>query len=1080
MDLPSQERPASLGRYRILGELGRGGMGVVLLGEDSGLEREVAIKTLPQHLSGNPLAYARFQREARLLAALNHPNIATIYSLETVDSTPILTMERIRGVTLAHRLSEGSRLPLREAVGVGASIGRALEAAHDRGVIHRDLKPGNVMIREDGAVKVLDFGLATEVVSPNADTMSFVDMRADDASVGEAARIPPSETRLLSKDELNALDLTSTGAESLGGGTPGYMSPEQIRGQPLDARSDIFAFGCVLFECLAGTPFAGGATPVERIHATLSPSRNAEDLPEDVPASIRTMIGKCLAQDLRERLPEIRLARQILEETIEQWTVERRARETGIADKTRSREMEGVDSGAAFPGNLPQLLTSFVGRKRELEQLVEMLRDGQRMITLTGPGGSGKTRLALEVARSWAAHFPDGMWFVELASITDPRLVDKMIMTAAGIEEKTELSIREAIVRHFEKRTSLLVLDNCEHLLGASAEVVHALLRRSAHTRVLATSREILGVGGEVRFVVPPLTAPDERSRATLDDLRTNEAVALFADRAQQVQRDFTVTEDNLEAIVGICRRLDGLPLAIELAASRIRALAPAEILRRLDDRFRLLSGHKRDQLPHHRTLWASIDWSHEQLDESERTLLRRLSIFVGGWFLSAAETVCAGSGIEDWEILESLTKLIDKSLVEIDFTRESPTPRYRMLETIREYAGAKLKESGETADQQRRFLTHFRDFAVRGANAMAGADASEWLANTDLDYGNLRETIRLGLADPENLPFALATAASLSRYWIKRNHWAEGRSFLAQALAHPNAEQFPSLRARALNSAGALAYTSGDYGGAVPLLLEATKMFEAEGDQQSWGRALMNLGNAESFLAHYDVALDHLGRALALAREIGDKWLIAACLVNICNSSEAIGDHERMEAASKEGVALFQSVGDKAGLLMAQNYLAVSAFRRGRFEEALPHCNLSIEIANQIGDRYHGAMMRMHRGLVLSGLDRDEEARGDFEASLTTAREYDEPMLQATTIEAFIGLAAKLGDYVRAARLIGFIEERRRALPMPRRQFDDPPFREQHREIRNRLGDSICDELEASGRALSLDDAIAYATGRS
>lgn len=780
------------------------------------------------------------------------------------------------------------------------------------------------------------------------------------------------------------------------------------------------------------------------------------------------MIGKCLANQVHERLPKIRFARQVLEEVVEQWTVEHRAREAGISARN-------LDVGSL--GNLPRSLGSFVGRKREIDT-VAALFDSHRLVTLTGPGGCGKTRLSLEVGHILVANYPDGVWFVELASVTDPRLVDKTVTTAVGIQERPDRSARDAVIHHFESRTALLILDNCEHLVTACAELIHGVLRTSAGTHVLATSREILSVAGEARFVVPPLDAPltQSESGASLDAARSSEAVALFVDRAQLAQLGFSVTEENVDAVLGICRRLEGLPLALELAASRIRALTPAQILLRLEDRFRFLTGGTRAQLPHHRTLWASIDWSHEQLEETERALLRRLSVFVGGWSLHAAERACAGPGIEEWEILDAMTRLIDKSMVEIDFTREASTPRYRMLESIREYASTKLEDSGEMRAVRSRFLEYFEAFSKEGAAAMGGPGAPEWLVKTDLDYGNLREAIRLSLHDDESFRYGLATASSLLRYWIRRSHWAEGRSFLAQVLDHPRSTAFPPLRAAALNSAGALAYTAGDYVGSAPLLVEAAQMFEEQGDRLSLGRALMNLGNARSYLSHYDEALELHDRALAIAREADAGWLIAACLTNICNAAEAKGDLDRVEAASKEAAARFHALGDKSGFLMAQNYLAVVAYRSGRYEEAIPYYESSMQIAQELGDRYHGAMMRFHRGLALMMTSRFEEARVDFGTALETAREFDEPMLELTAIDAFVSLAKEEGDFGRALRLVGFVEEQRKQRALPRRQFDAAPFRDQHLQIRGELGAEASDTLEAQGRAFSLDEGITYA----
>src|ERR1700674_1031620 len=475
------------------------------------------------------------------------------------------------------------------------------------------------------------------------------------------------------------------------------------------------------------------------------------------------------------------------------------------------------------PNNLPTQTTSFVGRERELASAAARLQT-TRLLTLTGPGGSGKTRLALHLAADLLERYPDGVWLAELASVTDPAGVGPAIAAAAHVGERPGRPAVEMIVESLRKRNVLLVLDNCEHLIGACAELADALLRSCSLLTTIATSREGLNVPGEALMPVPSLRFPDRDQIPPLDELRQYEAISLFVDRCSAYQPGFNLTEENAVDVVRICRRLDGVPLALELAAARVRVLSVAEVARRLDDRFRLLTGGGRTVVARQQTLRALIDWSYDLLTDTERLLLRRLSIFVRGWTLEAVEAICSEDGIEPEAILELLAHLVDKSLVMM--TDSGGTARYSMLETIREYAREKLVDSGEATALRQRHFEHFFHYASDvplWARSIAGVRP-----NYGLEYENLRAALEWIEADPNSADQYLLFVASMIAAAIFRGRSGELRDILTAALARSDPDAQTHARAAGLLAAAVLADMQGDNQVAVPLAEESARLSRA------------------------------------------------------------------------------------------------------------------------------------------------------------------------------------------------------------------------------------------------------------
>src|SRR5947207_5290240 len=605
-------------RYRLERPLGQGGMATVYLAHDLKHSRKVAVKVLRSDF-GTAIGAERFLREIEIAAALNHPHILAVHDSGEAAGLLYYVTPYVEGKTLRDRLQRDTRLPLEEALKITREVADALDYAHQRGVVHRDIKPENILFQSGHAV-VADFGIA-RAISAAGETRS----RA----------------------------LTQPGAVI---GTPDYMSPEQASGQrELDGRCDQYALACVLYEMLAGQPpFTGPTIDSILLRQLTVQAPRITDFQPDVPKAVAAALARALAKAPAERF-------------------------SGMAAFVEAIEAPEAPVGAPPPAQL----TSFIGRERETAAVQELLQS-TRLLTLTGAGGSGKTRLALEVASRLGAggRYPDGIAWVELAPLANPELVPHHVADALGVRRDGIRAAGDALLEALRDWEALLVLDNCEHLVDACARLAEALLRGCPRLRTMTTSREALGIGGERASLVPALTLPEAGKPVTRAVAAESEAIRLFVERTQAVRPSVELIDANVAAMVHICRRLDGLPLAIELAAARARVLDPQQIAARLDDVFGLLTSGSRTALPHHRTLRSTIEGSHGLLTEQEQILFRRLAVFAGGFTIDAAEAVAAGGAISARAVLDLLSGLVDKSLVLLE--TEALEARYRMLDTIR------------------------------------------------------------------------------------------------------------------------------------------------------------------------------------------------------------------------------------------------------------------------------------------------------------------------------------------------------------------------------------------------------------
>jgi predicted ATPase/class 3 adenylate cyclase/DNA-binding CsgD family transcriptional regulator len=553
-------------------------------------------------------------------------------------------------------------------------------------------------------------------------------------------------------------------------------------------------------------------------------------------------------------------------------------------------------STAVVSRHLPVQLTSFVGRDAELTQVRQLLAEN-RVVTVTGAGGAGKTRLAVQVAAKMAGEFKDGIRYVDLAPITDPGLVPIAVARALGLPDHPGRSTMDTVTRFVADRQMLMVLDNCEHLLDASAAMVIALLGAAAGLTLLTTSREPIGVAGEVSWRVPSLSLSDE-------------AIELFADRARHARPDFVVGDDNVTAVADICRRLDGVPLAIELAAARVRVLSVTDILDTLHDRFRLLTGGARTAVRRQQTLRASVDWSHALLTEPERVLFRRLAAFMGGFDLDAAQSICGGADVERYQVLDQLALLVDKSLVATTENASGRT-RYRLLETVRQYALENLSESGEADAVRTRHRDHYTAMAAL-LDAPAGRDYEQRLEQAETEIDNLRAPFAWS-RENSNVELALMLASSLQPLWQARGRLLEGLTWFDTALADNNAQHpdvAPAVRARALADSAVLGLWAGA-ADSQDQAQQALAIAREVDDPTLLARALTACGYIASYF-DTEAARAYLAEAIRLARELGDRWRLSQILTCQAVLAFAAGDPIALLAIGQEGCDLANAIGDR------------------------------------------------------------------------------------------------------------------------------------------------------------------------
>ena len=768
---------------------------------------------------------------------------------------------------------------------------------------------------------------------------------------------------------------------------------------------------------------------------------------------------------------EMRPSKQLAELLVEQLGVPVEERENFIRFARGGKLVVSVAT-AASRHNLPHPVSSFIGRQREIAE-VKRLISSSRLMTLTGVGGGGKTRLALQVARDLVDTFKDGVWWVELAALTDELLVPQVIAKVFSLREEPNQETSEILVNFLHNKQLLLVIDNCEHLINGCAQLAESLLEKCGNLRILATSREPLAISGEMVYQVSPLSlpGPDETS---LKRSSRSEAVHLFIERAAAVKTGFVLTEQNLSAVVRVCEHLDGIPLAIELAAARVKLLTVEHIAEYLDDRFKLLTSGQRTALPRQQTLQAAIDWSYELLSDQEKSLFCRLSVFAGGFELGAVERVCTDQHLEAGDVLPVLSRLVDRSLVEV--VQKGVRERYRMLETIRAYATKRINESGEEGSLRGRQLEYFTEWAEEVEPKMRGPEQMSWWERMELEHNNIRTALEWSLTGGET-QMGLRLAGAAFWFWKKRNYWREGLKWLKDTLARTPTQQRTSARAKVLALAG---YMAIDYYTTDPIIEwceESLEIFWEIGDKWWISFVLLSIGWRKILLNQATFARDSFEESVSFAREEQDDWILSFALRGLGAAMERV-DYESARPILEESILHAKLSGDRWALSEGMKQLGTLALCLGDFAQAESLGEECLSLVQEIGDKQLISEAFWIMGKAVLGQGDTRKARNFLEEALAFAdsigylsgvSEYLISMGYVTEVEGHSWKAAVL--LAAGESFLNSISTTIIKTPWDRNDYEHYMVM-----VRDHLGDTEFHRATAKGRTLTLEQAVRYA----
>jgi predicted ATPase/class 3 adenylate cyclase len=787
----------------------------------------------------------------------------------------------------------------------------------------------------------------------------------------------------------------------------------------------------------------------------------------------QTLLSTTTADLVRDQLPDGASLRDLGEHRLKDLV--RPEHVFQLSHPALQADFPPLRSVDAYPNNIPIQLTTFIGRERELKEAKERLASA-RLLTLIGPGGTGKTRLGLQLAADLLPSFDDGVWVAELAPLSDPALVLQTVATVFGVREQQGMPVQELLIDFLRDKQVLLVVDNCEHLIDTCAQLIEDLLQSCPNMKIIASSREALGISGELVYRVPSLSVPRDASATPLE-LARSESVQLFVERAAAANPRFTLSEHNAPAIAQITRRLDGIPLALELAAARLTVFSPEQIAARLGDRFRLLTGGSRTALPRQQTLRALIDWSYDLLTEPECRLFRKFSVFAGGCTFEAAETICS-----EMDVLNLLTQLVNKSLVAVEDT--SAGPRYRLLETVRQYARDKLLESGESEEARDIHFKYFYSLAKTAEPHLDGAEAMDWIQKLAAEHDNIRAALEWGLE--RNVAGVLSMVPSLVRFWMRQGHEEEGRTLIGEALSRagqlPVAEgeagrQWKHAMAEAWNARAFLAYSQGDNPRAADSAGHAAALARDLGDKRLLAVVLGFEASSRMFIGEAESSLEMLREAIAAGRDSGDKFAHGLTERMYGQALLLLGrDREEAQQAMERGGKLVQESGDRWASNMALLNMAMAASFLGDYEDARARFAALGPRFAELGDQHRVNMTKSE----LAHLDRREgkldRAEAVYRETILEWKRLGHRAAIAHQLECFASIAQIRGNDERAASLNGAAEALREKIAIAMTPAEKVEYDQRVSQLQTTMDAKDFAEAWTKGRAMSMDQAITYA----
>jgi predicted ATPase/serine/threonine protein kinase len=1001
------------GRYQLIHLLGRGGMAAVYKAYQPSLDRHVAIKFLRPDFFPNPTFRDRFRQEARHIAALNHPNIIQVHDFDDSSESCYIVMELIEGESLQSYLdtlaTPGQRVPVPNAIQLIARIGEALAYAHQRQLIHRDIKPANVMLAADGRVVLMDFGLARLVNAPH---------------------------------------LTVEGVVT---GTPDYMAPEQILGKPLDNRTDLYALGVLMYRLITGRlPFeAENELGILFQHVQTMPPLPRLFVPE-LAVQFEYIILKLLAKEPADRYQTI---------------------EALLADLASPGDIPLQVSPPApaiakdYPHNLPVPPTSFIPRDVELAAVASRLHEPLvRLLTLTGTGGTGKTRLSLEAAAQMRPFFPDGVFFVNLAPLQTPALLPAAIARTIGMTEHGDQPLAQELLAHLAGRQMLLVLDNFEHILEA-AVFVGELLAASPNVKILATSREPLRIYGEHLYQVPPLALPNMRHLPTAEELAAFPAIQMFVARGQAANADFALTAANSHEIAELCIRLDGLPLAIELAAAQLYDFTTSQLVAQLADRLALLSEGPRDRAARQRTMRGAIEWSYSLLSPAEQQLFNQTGIFVGRFSLEAAAAVIGTS---------DLAPLVRKSLLRQEEDAAGNT-YFRLLELLRDYALERLAAEQAIAQLRQKHAAYYLSLAERAELHLVTPQQAVWFQQLEEAHDNFRAVLDANVQEA-GTETALRLVGFIWRLWLVRSHLSEGSQWLEQVLAGSQGQP-AELRAKALFGAGRLAFFQGNRERSRTFLEESLLLYRGLSDQQGQGAALNSLGEIALQEENYEQAGFLLHEALGLCRANHDPVGIVQSLNILGRMAFEREDYEQAKAFLQESLLAQRELGRLEAAAITLNGLGEIARIQEEYDAANAYYQEALAIYEQLDYEMGRALVLHNLGQVKLRQEKYREAAVFFRSSLGLLKTMEEKVYIAWSLAGLGQTALNLGELVEAVRLLSAAEKLLQETGGQLDTIDRVPYEQCLNQSRTSLDTAEWKKAWLEGQAMPLENLLAPIT---